>query len=138
MSFIQSISKVVELANTVVMEDKKLHEKHGLELGISLGAPSTQEYLKDAKGLRDNLNEYLNSLSEEVVTKLETVMYFGRDSEDVHGNDLPALHKQLHPSKLDKADSIRNIGEKTMSLEIYFNSAKDKAEQLSIDLENII
>lgn len=94
--------------------------------------------MKAAKGLCDNLAEYLNNLSSEEIRKLETVMYFGRDGEDDHENDIPAYHAKLHPTGSDKSDIIRNIIEKYPSLELCFSDAYKKASELSIDLETIV
>ncbi len=138
MSFENIVDDVVTLAKTAVEEDEKLHQKHGLKLGITYGDPKTNEYLKEAESLRNDLTDYLNNLSGEEIRKLETVMYFGRDREDDHGNDLSAYHAKLHPTDLDKSDIIRNIIEKYPSLELYFSDAFKKAEVLSIDLETII
>ena len=91
-----------------------------------------------SEGLRKKLNDYLNTLSNEDLGKLETVMYFGRDPEDVHENDISDYHKQLHSPGFDKKNIIRNIGGITSSLGLYFSDAYKKAAQLSIDLETII
>ena len=138
MPFVNIVNDVVALAKTAVEEDEQLHQKHGLKLGISLGTPKTNEYLKEAESLRNDLTDYLNNLSSEEIRKLETVMYFGRDREDDHGNDLSAYHDKLHPTDFDKSDIIRNIIEKYPSLELYFSDAYKKAAELSIDLETII
>jgi hypothetical protein len=138
MPFVNIVDDVVTLAKTAVEEDEKLHQKHGLKIGIQRGDPKADEYLKAANGLCDNLAEYLNNLSSEEIRKLETVMYFGRDGEDDHENDIPAYHDKLHPTDLDKSDIIRNIIEKYPALELYFSDAYKKAAELSIDLETII
>jgi len=138
MAFVDIVDDVIDLAKNALAKDQKLHQKYGLELGIRYGDPKTDEYLKEANGLRDNLADYLNNLSSDEIRKLETVMYFGRDSEDDHGNDLPAYHAKLHPTDFDKSDIIRNIIEKYSSLESYFREAYKKAARLSIDLEIII
>ena len=138
MPFVNIVNDVVALAQTAVEEDENLHQKHGLRLGIQHGDPKTGEYLKAAEGLSNDLTDYLNSLSSDEIRKLETVMYFGRDSEDDHGNDLSAYHAKLHPTDLEKSDIIRNIIEKYPSLELYFSDAYKKAAELSIDLETII
>ena len=138
MSFVDIVDDVVTLAKTAVEEDEKIYQKHGLKLGISWGDPKTIEYLKEAEGLRNDLTDYLNNLSSDEVRKLETVMYYGRDSEYDHGNDIPAYHIELHPTGFDKSDIIRNIIEKYPSLELYFSDAYKKATELSIDLETII
>ena len=138
MAFVDIVDDVVTLAKTVVVEDEMLRQKHGLKVGIRYGDPKTNEYLKEADGLRNKLNDYLNTLSNEDLGKLETVMYFGRDPEDVHENDISDYHKQLHSSGFDKKNIIRNIGGITSSLGLYFSDAYKKAAQLSIDLETII
>ena len=134
MSFVNIVNDVVTLAKTAVEEDERLHQKYGLKLGISLGNPKTNEYLKEAESLRNNLTDYLNNLSSEEIRKLETVMSFGRDRED----DIIAYHSEHHPTGIDKSDIIRNIIEKYPSLELYFSDAYKKAAELSIDLETIM
>ena len=140
MSFVNIVDDVVTLAKTAVKENERLHQKHGLDFGIQHGDPTTDEYLKAANCLCDNLAEYLNNLSSEEIRKLETMMYFGRDGKDDHDNDndIPAYHDKLHPTDFDKSDIIRNIIEKYPSLELYFSDAYKKAAELSIDLETII
>jgi len=138
MSFENIVNDVVTLAKTAVVEDEKIYQKHGLKLGITYGDPKTIEYLKEAESLRKDLTDYLNNLSGEEVRKLETVMYFGSNSEYDHENDIPAYHTKLHPSGFDKSDIIRNIIDKYSSLELYFSDANKKATEFSIDLETII
>lgn len=138
MPFVNIVNDVVALAKTAVEEDEKLHQEHGIRLGIQHGDPKTDEYLKEAESLCNDLTDYLNNLSSDEVRKLETVMYFGRDREDDHENDIPAYHDKLHPTDFDKSDIIRNIIEKYPSLELYFGDAYKKAAELSIDLETII
>jgi len=138
MPFVNIVDDVVTLAKTAVEEDEKIYQKHGLKLGITWGDPKTNEYLKEAESLRNDLTDYLNNLPSDEVRKLETVMYFGRDRKDDHEVDIPAYHIELHPSGFDKSDIIRNIIEKYPSLELYFSDAFKKAEELSIDLETII
>ena len=138
MSFENIVKDVVTLAKTAVEEDEKIYQKHGLKLGITYGDQKSIEYLKEAESLRNDLTDYLNTLSSDEVRKLETVMYFGRDREDDHENDIPAYHTKLHPTGFDKSDIIRNIIDKYSSLELYFSDACKKAADLSIDLETII
>jgi len=137
-AFENIVDDVVTLAKTAVVEDEKIYQKHGLKLGITYGDPKTIEYLKEAENLRNDLTDYLNNLSSEEIRKLETVMYFGRDSKEDHGNDIPAYHTKLHLTGFDKSDIIRNIIDKYSSLELYFSDANKKATEFSIDLETII
>lgn len=135
MSFIEIVNKVTSLADQETIEDENLKSKHGLELGISRGDPASEAYLAEARAKPSVLKNYLSTLSPEVLAKLETVMYFGRDPGDVHGNDIGEYHARLHDGALVKDDIIRNLTDKTPALKHYFNEAKRKSETLSLDLE---
>jgi len=138
MSLIKIIDDVISLSAQIIKKDEEIIKKHGLKLGISLNDPKSDAYRKEVSSLRDDLKEYLNSLSTEQVGMIETIMYFGRDPEDVHGNDIKEYHSRLHSNGIDKKGSIRNICEKSLALETYLNSAKTKAAQLKLDLDSFV
>ena len=90
----KEIDRLVELSRVAIQNNSNLKEKHGVKGGISIGESSSNAYLDEAASLRDEMRKYLEGLSTDTIGRLEVIMYFGRDSEDVHGNDLPDLLSQ--------------------------------------------
>lgn len=138
MSFIETVSNIILIAEEESIKDENLKTKHGVGEVFTFGSPETNAYMSEARSLENSLKTYLNTLSIETLGKLETIMYFGRDSEDIHNNDIPEFHQEIHPEGINRTDVVRNISEKRPALETYFNDAKRKADDLSINLENII
>ncbi|MEO7928117.1 MAG: hypothetical protein ABIR09_02360 [Gallionella sp.] len=138
MSFIDVVDHVISLAQKATIEDEKLKQRHSVDIGISMGDPKSQAYLAAARGLANELETYLSSLSSDDIGKLETLMYFGRDYKDIESFDIVQLHSKLHPNGINKAQCIRNITEKRPAIEIYFNEAKRMAKTLKMDLNNLL
>jgi hypothetical protein len=135
MSRISRVEKIVELARGGMREDAHLRSKHQVgDLGLTFGNPAHISYMADAIKLSDPLKKYLESLDQGELMRLETIMYFGRDPEDVHGNNLSQFKKMLSKTSSSKEEIVRNMSEKAMALELYFSQAFDKAQKLGLDL----
>lgn len=134
-SFRSIVKQVIDLDEKYSQQHDGLIAKHGLELGIKLGARTSDAYLAEAGSLTNDLEEHLESLDEAVVRKVETLMYFGRDLEDVTDNDIQLVHRHVKSTSPTVADAVRSICEKAGSVGAYLKQAQTKVNALSIDIE---
>lgn len=129
------LNEIVRLAHICAAANKELERKHGIgDLGLRYFDKKSRAYLNEARGVTKPLEDYLNGLSESELAHIETIMYFGRDGKDVHGNDLAWFRKHLEQNRTSPSDIVRNIVEKYGALPDYFSSAVQKAEEERIDL----
>ncbi|MGH8594242.1 MAG: hypothetical protein ACREV3_10410 [Gammaproteobacteria bacterium] len=137
------LTEIVRLFYKCSAADEELQTKHGIgDLGLvyrprpggfSLSEKS-RAYLAEARDVGKPLEGYLNGLSESELAQIEAIMYFGRDHEGVHGNDLTWLRKHLEQNRSGVSDLVRNISEKCNALPLYFSEALQKADKEGIDL----
>jgi hypothetical protein len=80
---------------------------------------------------------YLDSLSDDELIMLETFMYFGRDSEDSHNNDIVGYRKELDH---DRDSAKVHIADKAVSghLAKYLKAGLTKSASLNIDIDTLI
>lgn len=136
MNRLDRIKEIVRLARQYQTESSSLRVKHQIgDLGLDWGEPSHISYVTEALKLSDPLKRYLDLLDEAELSRLETIMYFGRDPEDVHGNDLADFRRMLAKNSARKKDMVRNMAEKVMALEVYFSQAIAKSKKLDLDLD---
>lgn len=131
------LNEIVRLVHICAAADTELQTKHGIgDLGLDYYNVKTRAYLNEARDVNKPLEDYLNGLSESELAQIEAIMYFGRDSKDVHGNDLPSLRTHLVKNRTSVSDLVRNITEKRDALPVYFNEALQKAHDEGIDLNH--
>ena len=81
--------------------------------------------------------DYLKSLSDDEVIWLETLMYFGRDTEDMHQNDVSGYRGVIGHSRSDASLHITDIAV-SGHLSTYLNDALAKCSALSIEVDSLI
>lgn len=106
-------------------------QEHGTELGVAFGSRKSEHYLQAIGFLDRKLRSYLEGLPEDVLHKLETLVYFGRGDDD----DIDALHVHIRSTSPAREDVTRTILAKISALSMYLPCALSRAEELGIDLE---
>ncbi|MGL6213241.1 hypothetical protein [Billgrantia desiderata] len=140
MTLQEHINSISNIAMQIRQQDDELHKKHGLELGISIGDPASQAYLSEARNLKDPLAIYLAGVGLSDLAKLVTVMYAGRDYNQLQeAGSLAEFHESLkavgvHNGGREKYERI--ILEKVMNLPIYYKQFNDMAQIMGIDPES--
>ncbi len=86
--------------------------------------------LREPRPAKDELKAFLDALSLEVVMKLQTIMYAGRDKDPI-----PELYLHLKNNTVDKDDAIRTIMEKRSELPLYLAEGLKEAASQGVDLD---
>jgi hypothetical protein len=128
----EHVKEVVKIAERINDANAALKKELGITDGMTHGSPESREYMMRSRDIDREMDNYLNILDDEIVLKLMSLMYFGRDPEGVHENDLEEYHQDLKKMS-SKKDAIRSITEKMLALPRYFRDALSKCEILGID-----
>lgn len=132
MSMREVIERVVCLSREF-WEKNAVHEaEHGMEGIVAIGERRVEHFVQATRFLDRKLASYLESIPEDQVRKLESLMYFGRDSEEI---DLASLHQHVKSTSPTVGDAIRTITDKIRSLSTYLLEALRRTEQHGIDIE---
>lgn len=135
MTFKDIVVEVIKLSKKCEAESTWIDRKYGLdyEFGVDLIRDMSRisQSICEPHPENDKLREYLNSLSESDVEKLQTIMYVGRDEDDV-----PKLHQYLKRNTVDKDDAIRTIMGKGGALHIYLAEGLKVAASQRADLDS--
>lgn len=125
------INDVIKLGDEY-KQKQRIHEaEHGIKGPISLHSQKLNHLSQATQLLDRKLKTYLNTLPEEQLRKLETLMYFGRGEVD----DIPYLHEHLKTTSKTKDDVIRTIREKIKALPDYLTNALRRADESGIDID---
>ena len=132
MSMREVVERVVGLSREFG-EKSAVHEaEHGMEGAVAIGERRVEHFVQATRFLDRKLASYLASIPENQVRELESLMYFGRDSEEA---DLASLHQHVKSTSPTVEDAIRTITEKIGSLSTYLLEALQRTEQQGIDIE---
>jgi hypothetical protein len=106
MKFLDVVIRAIECSRKLNAEDEELTQRLGLTEGVSLDGPG-QEYILASRPAAEELERFLEALSDGEVLRLQTLMYAGRDRD---GN-FAKLHKEL---SCTKERAIQTICEKAL------------------------
>ena len=134
MKIYEHINYLIRASHKAEMEDLKLKEEIGLdpEMGLELFYPKAVEYCHADRPERAKIEEYLEKLDDDVVLKLETLMYFGRDNDDFDN-----VKEYLANLNESKEDIIRTIVEKRGAYPVYFQRAIEKLREQGVDIKTL-
>ncbi len=134
MELIEHINYLINASHKAKIEDLKIQEKIGLdpEMGIDLFDSKAAKYCFEERPERTKIEKYLEKLNNDVLLKLETLMYFGRDNDDFDnvGEYLSSLNEL-------KEDIIRTIVEKRSDYPVYFLRAIEKLKAQGVDFKTL-
>jgi hypothetical protein len=132
MPFLNIVEKVIDLSQKCEADDNRIARKHGLELGVNLGKhiKKVAEFLHEPRPAEDQLKKYLEGLQTSDVMKLQTLMYAGRDQEDI-----PELHLHLKDNAVDKNDTMRTMMGKGSDLPLYLAEGLKEAASQRVDID---
>jgi len=80
---------------------------------------------------------HLNSLSDDELIMLATFMYFGRDSEDIHENDIAGYRNDLDLSRDRAMLHLVQIAA-SEQIEKYLRAGLTKASNQNIDINSLV
>jgi hypothetical protein len=126
--------RVIELARAADKEDAQLRRRHRVPDHFTLETPFSEEfraYEAASKPRREELDRYLAAQSEDVVRRLEALMYFGRGDG---GDDLLKLYREVSEAFESKEDCIRQMLEKS-PLADYLEEGISRATVAGIHLD---
>jgi hypothetical protein len=126
------VNRVIELSREFLSKNRIHEAEHGLEGVLPIGSKKLGHFSEATRFLNQKLKSYLESLSEENLRMLETLMYFGRGDDD----NFFRLHAYLRPVGPARKDVERTLLGKIPALEDYLTKALKKAEKLGLDIEN--
>lgn len=80
---------------------------------------------------------YLANLPDDELIMLETFMYFGRDTEDMHENDIVGYREVIDHNR---ESAMLHLTDKVFSnvLAKYLRDATTKAKQLNFDIDTLV
>ncbi len=92
---------------------------------------------QSTESARSNLEYYLATLSDDELIMLETFMYFGRDAEDMHENDIVGYREVIDHNR---ESAMLHLTDKAFSnvLAKYLRDATTKAKQLNVDIDTLV
>jgi hypothetical protein len=126
MKFIDVVVRAIALSRKINAEEEEIRQRLGLTDGISLDDRG-REYMKAPRPAADELAQFLHTLSDAHVLRLQTLMYAGRDRDA----NLTKLHKEL---SCTREDAIRTICEKA-PLDEYLADGLVLAQRRFLDLD---
>jgi Protein of unknown function (DUF3775) len=130
MQFSEIVQDTIARAAACRTEEAEISKKLGLKGGVTLFSEEADKLAKAPRPAKAELKKYLMSLPDEIVFKLQTLMYFGRgDDPDLHG-----FHKSLKEQTPTKGDAIRAMMEKAPLGEYLANGLR-LASAHGIDVE---
>lgn len=118
---------LAEARNT---EDQSIDNQLGGEIGYELGSEEALKARMMPRPAETKLIGYLESLPEDVLFKLRTLMYVGRGDAD----DILGLHADLIEDTSDRDHAVSSMFEKS-PLPRYLERGLAAAEHASIDLD---
>ena len=137
MSLKQSMEVISRLSEEAAIRDADLIRQHGLELGLRMGDPASEAYVREAKSITIPLEDYLKGLELSEIKKLVTLMYAGRDTSNFQeAGSLRTFHGDLTRGGVhdkSKAEYIRTILEKMPGLPVYFSSISSQLRSMNAD-----
>lgn len=80
---------------------------------------------------------HLDSLSDDELIMLETFMYFGRDSEDMHENDIAGYRKVIDHNRESAKLHITDLAV-SGHLANYLRAGLTKSANLNIDIDTLV
>jgi hypothetical protein len=92
---------------------------------------------QNAESVRSNLEYYLTTLSDDELIMLETFMYFGRDAEDMHENDIISYREVIDHNKDSAKQQITDLAI-SGHLTKFLKAGLAKAANLNIDIDTLI
>lgn len=122
--------ETIRLAEARNTEDQAIDNELGGEVGYELGSEGALKARMTPRPAETELIRYLESLPEEVLFKLRTLMYVGRGDAD----DILGLHADLIEDILDRDHAVSSMFEKS-PLPRYLERGLMAAEHASIDLD---
>ena len=127
MKFADIVFEVARLAKKQNDENGALRKLHGIKGGLRIGSKEAMAFMSADRPSERALREYLDSLDEPTVLKLEAVMYGGRDKN-------PNFRELKDEISDGKEEAITMMCEK-MPLGNYLMEGLVLAQKNFIDLE---
>lgn len=127
------IDRIRELARAVAKIDAELDKRHGIDpkLGVDYFDPKAVEIRYATNTAEVAMEEYLTSLDEETVRRIEAVMYSGRN-----GTLAVDERNDLRVNNPTKEDVVRTIIEKRLNFDGYFDRGLERARADGIDVDS--
>ena len=136
MTLKEHITALNQISVLAKKEDEALMKKFGLdpEMGLDLFDPKAFEYAFAERPQHNKAKEYLVTLDDEVLLKLETLMYFGREQ----GDGAFSQHLEYFRRRNDsKKDIVRTIAEKMGAYPLYFQRASHILANQGINIDTL-
>lgn len=80
---------------------------------------------------------YLDALSDDELIMLETFMYFGRDTEDMHANDIAGYRKVIDHNRNSARQQIIDLAI-SGHIANFLRAGLTKSANLNIDIDTLI
>ena len=135
MTTIECIKSILGFIPQIRKINAELDEKFGIDRSAACNPFDEKEIDRAFKknDAEEKLKKHLASLDYDILLRIETILYFGRDKEE----DIALMLEYFSKLKDSKAEIIRTITEKIPACEIYFARAISKANRIDIDLNSI-
>jgi Protein of unknown function (DUF3775) len=132
MSVLDGVREVLAAIPTIVAEEVRLDEKHGIDLatGLRLGDVQSTMRLLDLNREVERLKASLGNMDYETLLKLVALMYLGRDRDASFPGKLDLIRRR----KEARPDLIRAILEKVPSCGRYLSDAVERLREEGVDV----
>ena len=80
---------------------------------------------------------YLDALPDDELIMLETFMYFGRDTEDMHENDIAGYRGVIDHNRTNASQHITDLAI-SGHLANYLRDALTKSVNLNVDIDSLV
>ena len=133
------IGQILSLVSKINVQHEQIKSDYEIgELGISLSDPVHRDYLAEIRKVSIVLPNYLQTLNDNDLSHLVTLMYTGRDSNEVIKiGGFNKFHQFIQSKNLVATRNIciDKITEKEMNLPTYYQEALALAYKLNFDVD---